>query len=655
MAILISILILSLCGIACLATGRFGRLASRIGSYGTIAACLFGLIPAFVILMTGAQVRTGWDWSVPGGSLRMHLDGLSAFFLVPILLVCALGAIFGRGYLAAYEGKRNLGPVWFFYTLLTASMIAVVIADNAVAFVMAWEIMSLASFALVMFDGDQPSVRQAGWTYLIATHLGTAFLLAMFMLLGRGDSLDFDQLRCAPGQTMLIFLLAVIGFGTKAGFVPLHVWLPEAHPAAPSHVSAVMSGVMIKTGIYGLLRTITFLDSIPDVAGWIMLGIGMSSGILGVLFALAQHDLKRLLAYHSVENIGIIALGMGLGLLGLSRSIPALAALGFGGALLHTLNHAVFKGLLFFGAGAIAHGAGTRQIDQLGGLIRKMPWTAAAFLIGSVAICGLPPLNGFVSEFLIYLGALQMPMPGLSAFAVGFVVIGSLALIGGLAVACFAKAFGIVFLGEPRRISLEGVHEAGSSMRLAMAIPAGLCVLIGLASPWMLPLLNPAIGTLTGWPMERLQHPLSTAGLSLAVISTMALTLWAMILLLAKIRSTLLKGRPVESTVTWDCGYAAPTPRMQYTAASFAEPLTTLFGLLLQSKRHRRLPSGLFAKPASVETHTPDPFQRLGFSPAFAALLWISRVASYLQHGRVHLYILYIVLTILALILWTLS
>lgn len=655
MAILISILILLLCGIACLAAGRNGRLASRIGSWGTVAACVLGLIPVFGILLTGQSVRGDWNWSIPGGSLRIHLDGLSAFFLVPILLVCGLGAIYGRGYLSAHEGKRNLGPVWFFYALLTASMIAVVIADNAILFLMAWEVMSLASFALVMFDGDQPAVRQAGWTYLIATHLGTAFLLAMFLLLGGGGTLDFDQLRCPPGQTMLIFLLAVIGFGTKAGFMPLHVWLPEAHPAAPSHVSAVMSGVMIKTGIYGLLRTIAFFDSIPDVAGWIMLGVGMSSGILGVLFALAQHDLKRLLAYHSVENIGIIALGMGLGLLGLSRSIPALTVFGFGGAMLHTLNHALFKGLLFFGAGAILHSTGTRQIDQLGGLIRKMPWTATVFLVGSVAICGLPPMNGFISEFLIYLGALQMPMPGLSAFAVGFVVIGSLALIGGLAVACFAKAFGIVFLGEPRQIPLDSVHEVDRSMRIAMAIPAGLCVLIGLVSPWILPLLKPAIGNLTGLPVEQLQLPLTSAGYSLATISMLALTLWALILLLAKVRAVLLKNRSVESAVTWDCGYAAPTPRMQYTATSFAEPLTTLFGLLLQSQSHRRLPSGLFPKPTSVETHTPDPFQRLGFHPIFAALLWISRFASYLQHGRVHLYILYIVLTILALVLWTFS
>jgi hydrogenase-4 component B len=655
MAILISIAILLMSGVVCLGVGRKGALAGRIGATGTVVACVLGLIPALTILLTGMTVRMEWAWSIPGGSLRMQIDGLSAFFLIPILLICGLGAVYGQGYLHAHEGRRNLGPVWFFYALLTAAMILVVIADNAILFLMAWEIMSLASFALVMFDGDDPSVRQAGWTYLIAMHLGTAFLLVMFLLLAGGGSLNFEQLRSQPQQTLLIFLLAVIGFGTKAGFMPLHVWLPEAHPAAPSPVSAVMSGVMIKTGIYGLLRTLTFLDSVPDLAGWILLGIGMSSGILGVLFALAQHDLKRLLAYHSVENIGIIAMGMGLGLLGMSRSIPALAVFGFAGAMLHVLNHALFKGLLFFGAGAILHSTGTRQVDQLGGLIRKMPFTAATFLIGSIAICGLVPLNGFISEFLIYLGALQMPMPGLSAFAVGFVVIGSLALIGGLAVACFTKAFGIVFLGEPRHIPLDGVHEVGPLMRTAMGIPAALCILIGIASPLILLLLQPAIGILTGLPAEKLEVSWSQAVSSLVAISVIGLILWLGICLLVVLRRAILKRRPIESSVTWDCGYAAPAARMQYTATSFAGPLTNLFGLLLQSRSHRQLPSDLFPRHASVDTHTPDVFQRFFYTPIFNTLVWISRAVRRLQHGRVHLYLLYIVLTLLALILWSLA
>jgi len=283
----------------------------------------------------------------------------------------------------------------------------VVVARNGVLFLMSWELMSLASFFLVTLEDEKESVRRAGWIYLIAMHLGTAFLLAMFLLLGQNAaSLDFERLSTAAAPSGVFFLLAVIGFGTKAGFIPMHVWLPEAHPAAPSHVSAVMSGVMIKTGIYGLLRILTLLGPPAAWWGWTLVAIGIVSGILGVLYALAQHDLKRLLAYHSVENIGIIALGLGIGVLGISYSNPMMAALGFTGGLLHVVNHALFKSLLFLGAGSVLHATGTGELDRLGGLLKRMPVTGTTFLIGAVAISGLPPLNGFVSEFLIYLGVI---------------------------------------------------------------------------------------------------------------------------------------------------------------------------------------------------------------------------------------------------------
>ena len=294
-------------------------------------------------------------------------------------------------------------------------------------------------------------------------------------------------------------------------------------------------------------------------------------------------------------------------------------------------------------------------MDRLGGLIRVMPWTTKTFLVGAVAICGLVPLNGFAGEFLMYLGALQMPRPALGAFGVGLGTIGSLALIGGLAAACFTKVFGIVFLGEPRQIPLDGVHEVGPAMRIAMGIPAVLCILIGIAAPLILPLLEPAIGILTGLTPETLHEPLHLAGISLAMISVLGLIFWLAILLLAILRRAILKRRPVDSSVTWGCGYAAPAARMQYTATSFSGPLTTVFGLLLQSHSLRQLPSGLFARPASVETHTPDLFQRFFYTPIFTALLWTSWAVRRLQHGRVHLYILYIVLTLLSLILWSLA
>ena len=410
-------------------------------------------------------LRLAWD--VPYGSLFLQLDALSAFFLLPIFLLCALSALYGSEYLESYQGKKVLAMPWFFLNLLVASMVVVVLARNGVLFLMAWETMALSSFFLVTFENEKEDTRRAGWIYLVASHIGTAFLLVMFILLGKATgSLDFDRFTASSGAGLL-FVLAVVGFGTKAGFVPLHVWLPEAHPAAPSHVSAVMSAVMIKTGIYGLLRILTLLGPPHTWWGWVLCAIGLTSGILGVLLALAQHDLKRLLAYHSVENIGIIALGLGVGIVGMSVGAPSIAAAGLAGALLHVLNHALFKGLLFFGAGNVVHGTHTREIDHLGGLLRRMPATGVTFLIGAAAISGLPPLNGFVSEFLIYLasfrgavsldGSMSIPM---------LATIPGLALIGGLAAACFTKAFGIVFLGHPRSRDAQGAHEAGPAMLL---------------------------------------------------------------------------------------------------------------------------------------------------------------------------------------------
>src|SRR5260370_23854303 len=342
-------------------------------------------------------------WDVPYGSRFLDLDPLSGFFLIPVFVLCALAAIYGADYLEAYRGKKSLAPPWFFFNLLVASMVVVILARNGVLFLMAWEMMALSSFFLVTFESEKESTRQAGWIYLVASHIGTAFLLALFILLGRANgSLDFDRFSVSSGAGLL-FVLALVGFGTKAGFIPLHVWLPEAHPTAPSHVSAVMSAVMIKTGIYGIVRVMMILGAPQAWWGWVLCGIGLSSGVIGVLLALAQHDLKRLLAYHSVENIGIIALGLGVGTLGVRTGLPAVAAVGFAGALLHVLNHTLFKGLLFLAAGNVAHSTHTREIDHLGGLLRRMPRTGVIFLIGASAISGLPPLIGFSIEFLIYL------------------------------------------------------------------------------------------------------------------------------------------------------------------------------------------------------------------------------------------------------------
>ena len=473
---------------------RSARWATALGVGGAVTGCVAGLIPASRILLGEPSQSLRMTWQVPYGAFFVQIDALSAFFLLPMFGLSALAAVYGAEYMVAHRGERSPAASWFFFDLLVASMAMVVVARNAVLFLVAWEMMALASFFLVTYEDDEESVREAGWTYLVATHLGTAWLLVLFILLGRGTgSLDFDHFGAASGGGLL-FILAVVGFGTKAGFMPFHVWLPEAHPAAPSHVSAVMSGVMIKTGIYGLLRTLTFLGPLPWWAGWLLVAVGVTSGVFGVLLALAQPDLKRLLAYSSVENIGIVLLGLGLGLVGMHTGSPALAVLGFGGGLLHVVNHAVFKGLLFLGAGAVLHSARTRTMEELGGLLRRMPWTGIAFLTGAVAVAGLPPLNGFASEFLIYLGAFEGATSLGNAGAVpALVVIVGLAMIGGLAAACFTKAFGVAFLGEPRSEHAAHAREVGPAMRLPMQLLAASCVVIGVASPALVGALAPVL------------------------------------------------------------------------------------------------------------------------------------------------------------------
>jgi hydrogenase-4 component B len=656
--VLLAVSILFLSGLLSLLLGRHARRATTVGVGGAVAGCVIGLVPTVSVLWTGRVETLRGAWHVPGGSFFVQMDALSAFFLLPILGLSIVAALYGGEYLMAYRSRKNLGSSWFFFNLLVASMVMVALAHNAVLFLLAWELMSLASFFLVTFEDEKESVREAGWTYLVATHLGTTFLLVLFLVLGReAGSLDFDRFLVASGSISPVagvaFFLALIGFGTKAGFMPFHVWLPEAHPAAPSHVSALMSGVMIKTGIYGLVRTLTFLGHPESWWGWVLIGIGLASGLGGVLFALAQHDLKRLLAYHSVENIGIIALGLGTGVLGLALNQPALAVLGLAGGLLHVLNHALFKGLLFLGAGAVIHATGTRDIDHLGGLIRRMPWTAAMFLTGSVAICGLPPLNGFVSEFLIYVGAFAGI--GLSGISVcGAATIAGLAMIGGLAAACFAKAFGIVFLGEPRNDQVGRGHEVGWAMRAAMVALALGCAAVGFLAPQAVAAMQPVIESLTGFGEREVAGSLFLAIEPLRWVVPASGLFVLMLGLLVWLRRLLLSGREVSLSGTWDCGYVRPTGRMQYTASSFAQPLTNMFGFILRTRRRLEGLDGFFPEHAALHTETADLFRQNLFRPAFRGIEWFLLRFHCLQQGSVQLYILYVAVTLLVLLVWNL-
>ncbi len=645
-------------GVLCLAFARRAALVQAIGPAGAVLGSLSVLFDAVRALLTGSVARLDLPWSLPGASFAIGMDALSAFFMLPIGLICALAAIYGRTYLRPYEGRKALGAAWCMFNLLAGSMLLVVLARNAVLFLLAWEVMSLSSFFLVLFDGEKAEVRRAGWTYLVATHIGTAFLLVMFVLLAQpSGSLDFDSFGRIAGTPMaasLAFVLAVVGFGTKAGFMPFHVWLPEAHPAAPSHVSAVMSGVMIKIGIYGLLRTLLWLGSPPLWWGYLLVATGAVSGVLGILFALAQHDLKRLLAYSSVENIGIIVIGLGVGLIGLGSHHPLVAALGFAGGLLHLLNHAIFKSLLFLGAGSVLHATGTRELDQLGGLLKSMPATGATFFAGAAAISGLPPLNGFIGEFLIYFAAFSLLDAAVIPVVVAaLVAIVSLALIGGLAAACFTKAFGTIFLGEARSLHARHAREVDFCMRAPLLLLACLCLMIGVTAPLVTTVLSPVVSQLAG--ATGLAEWAGAATLPLAVVACVGVGLLALLATLVAIRSALLAKRLVHESVTWDCGYSAPTPRMQYTASSFADPLTRFFGLLLGTHRKFSWPRGFFPDSASYSTETPDMSRERLYRPVFIAIERALSKFQWIQHGRLNLYILYVVLTLLVLLAWKLG
>lgn len=643
--------LLAASGVGSLLIGRRSvRGAVAIGAGGAVVSCAGGLVLALAELAMRFHKTVTLPWSMPYGEFCLGLDPLSAFFLIPMFLLSGLAAVYAVGYLAPWTG-RNPGRFWLFYNLLVASMALVLTARNGVLFLVAWETMTLASFFLVVFDDAEPGVGRAGWIYLVATHIGTAFLIALFVLLGRaGGSQNFAAFSAAAGSAGGLFVLALVGFGTKAGVFPLHVWLPEAHPAAPSPVSAVMSGVMIKTGIYGILRTLVLVGGVPGWCGWLLVGIGAVSGLLGLLYALVQQDLKRLLAYSSVENIGIMTLGLGLGMLGLHYGSPTIAALGFAGGLLHVLNHAIFKGLLFMGAGAVVHATGTRDIEQLGGLLKRMPWTGAAFVAGAAAICGLPPFNGFASEFLIYVGSFRSILgPGGVALG-GTVAVVALALIGGLAVVCFARAFGIVFLGEPRGPAADAAQEVGATMRWPMGILAALCLAIGIFAGAVVRFMAPALAMLVGPDGAQ---AIAGASRGLLPVALAGLLLLLIVGVLVGVRRKLLPRQAGRETGTWGCGYAAPAARMQYTGTGFAQPLTHGARTLLRPREVQVSPQGIYPAAASFRSETSDAAQQRVFAPLFRRTVAGLGALRRLQQGRVQWYVLYIVVALLVVLGWT--
>lgn len=643
----------ALSGVPSLARGISPTAGQKTATVLMVLATVTGVGGAVATLLTGRTETFLLSWGLPFGPAEMAVDPLSAFFALPILLVAACCALYAPGYRPARENPRTVRRMTFFFGILVAAMIGVIVARNSVLFLAAWEIMALSAYFVLTTDHVNPAVRDAGTLYLLTTHIGTLALFALFSLLkGTEGSFLFPaaaSLSPGGGIGAGIFLTALLGFGLKAGLMPLHVWLPSAHANAPSHISAIMSGVILKIGIYGLVRTVSFFAGIPLWWGIVLLAAGMASGIAGVAFALGQHDLKRLLAYHSIENIGIISMGIGVAMIGAATGVPSLALLGMAGALLHVLNHSTFKALLFLGAGAVIHATGTREIDRMGGLARAMPRTALLFLTGAVAICGLPPLNGFVSEFLIYLGIFRETVHGGgAAAAVTSLAAPALALVGGLAVACFVKVFGVVFLGLPRSGEAVGGHEAGRSLLAPMAILGGVCAIIGLAPVAVAPLLDAAV---RAWrPELALTAPSLAAIAPLGWLMAIAVGVLVAIGLLSTLYARKLAASPPAHSSTWGCGYLAPTPRMQYTAASFAEMLVGLFGGILRPHGERPEIRTPFPRPSRFRTHVPEAVLDCLYLPFMNRVNGKLATVRRLQHGQLHLYILYTLVTLVTLL-----
>jgi hydrogenase-4 component B len=642
-------------------------------SLASIASFLVAIAGIWTVART-ATYRIILPLGLPDLPFHMRLDLLSGFFLTVIGLLTFFVSIYSLGYVKGFLGHRSVTKLVIFYTLFLAGMYLVVLADDAFFFLIAWEMMAAASYFLVLFEDERIENRRAAFLYLVIAHVGAiAILLSFGIMAGLAtgfsgfQSYTFDAMRGAKlpaGLATAAFLLAFFGFGAKAGVIPLHIWLPEAHPVAPSNVSALMSGVMLKTAIYGIVRVaFDLIGAFPWWWGTLVLVFGLVSAVMGVLYALMQHDLKRLLAYHSVENIGIILIGIGLAMIFRSFDRSLLAALALIAGLYHTLNHAMFKGLLFMGAGAVLHATHERNMEEMGGLIRFMPWTAVLFLVGCISISALPPFNGFVSEWLTYQAFLlspALPSPILNLL----IPLGAalLALTSALAAACFVKAFGVTFLGHPRGHPHARVHEASWSMRIGMLLAALTCLGLGVLPTyvieWMDPLAEKLVsGTISasasgvGWmwltpiAAERASYsaPIAFLGILTVVIVTYLL----------------LHARPgaIHRAPLWDCGFEKVTPRMQYTATSFSMPLRRIFGFLFKIKEHvRQLPPETHpAFPERMHYHlrVGDRFWMLLYQPVVDASFWVSRRIGRMQHGRIQVYLIYSFVTILILLIFS--
>jgi hydrogenase-4 component B len=663
---MIALMIAGYLGGAVMALLTRGSASRSLAAAGSVVGGTSGIVAAFQVMLSQGKFDLVIPSAEPLVRISFCLDPLGAFFLLLIGIVTIPAAVYGIG----YTNRGPAGPAPRFLgcmlNLFFISMSLVVMASNVLTFLLFWEAMSFASYFLVISEHQDSETLSAGTWYAGMAHAGFLFItLALLISAAETHGMQFSEIRIAglsPALKNLIFGLALLGFGSKAGLIPIHVWLPKAHPAAPSHISAMMSGVMVKLGIYGIVRmTIDLLGGGPSWWGGLVLALGAVSALLGVLYALMEHDLKRLLAYHTVENVGLISMGVGLAMIFRSYDLAALAAFALVAGLFHALNHGAFKGLLFLGAGAVLRATGTRNMEELGGLIRRMPVTSACFLVGAAAISGLPPLNGFASEWMLFQSLLSgVRIPHSFVAAMMAISVGILALTAGLAAACFVKAFGISFLALPRSQEAERAREVSHSMRFGMVFLAVSCIVIGVLPSWVASFLARAIAGLPGMDASavtfRLGPLMAAPDQASRIFPTyLALVLIGVIAIIPLIFRLLRVNRSLRLGETWGCGRVGQTARMEYTSMAFAEPLRRVFAALYRPTKDLTIDfhpeSKYFVQSIQYRSRVQTWFDEFLYEPAVRGVKQFGASGRWIQSGSVHRYISYIFLALLALLL----
>lgn len=630
------------------------KLKITVLSILSVIASILCLKPALYSILHGEVLFQTFGFNNLFGTVNFIIDPLSAFFVALISIMAPISLVYSKGYLEPYVEKgKNINPHLVLLPVLVASMLAVVTCQNAFMFLICWEIMSLSSFFLVIFENEKKDVLKAGIKYLIFMHISVLFIMIAFALLsiktGNFDFISFAYaLREDHHFANIIFILLFIGFGAKAGFVPFHNWLPDAHPAAPSHVSAMMSGVMIKTGIYGIFRVLSMIGEPSKSIAYTVLIISLMSALYGVLYTIIQQDMKKMLAYSTIENVGIIGLGMGVGMLGLAYHLPIIAILGFAGSILHIFNHSIFKELLFLAAGSVYTKAHSRNIELLGGLIKPMPKTAVLFLIGSLAICGLPPFNGFISELLIYFGMFKsLSINNFFALIMILFAIAGLALVGTMALLCFSKIFSVIFLGMPRSEAAEHVKDdCGLSMILPMCLLGSMALAIGISPVFAFGLVLSPVSVFVNVSQYDVLPVLSLMGV--VTLFAFAFLLFVGVLIFVKIKLT--KGR-IDAHETWGCGYNRANNHMQYTASSYASPFLSMLNPLFKKVFDIEKPKKLFPKSAHFSMHAEDIEEAYVIEPVVKSDEWFLSKFEGLQNGNIQSYIKYGLIFLLIVII----